>query len=110
MDTNLINQATSLLGPSAQSLQRSAQTAGANQSAIDDAAQEFEAVMLTTMLKPIFEGIETPEPFGGGHGEQMWQGMLVEEYAKEIAASGGIGIADQVRRELMQVQEIANAG
>ena len=109
MDGGLINQATALLGPSSQGLQRMAAATQGNPGAVDAAAREFEAVMLTAFLKPIFEGIETSEQFGGGgEGEKMWQGLLVEEYAKEMAANGGIGIADQVRSELLRIQEEMN--
>lgn len=97
--------ASSSLGPSAASLQSIAARTQGNPAATDQAAEEFEAVMLTAMLKPIFEGIETSEMFGGGEGEKMWKGLLVEEYAAEMAASGGIGIADQVRSELLRIQE-----
>lgn len=101
--------ASTTLGPSAATLQSLAASTQGNPAAIDQAAEEFEAVMLTAMLKPIFEGIETSEMFGGGEGEKMWQGLLVEEYAAEMAASGGIGIADQVRSELLRVQEESQA-
>lgn len=97
--------ATSTLGPSAATLHSLAARTQGNPAAVDQAAEEFEAVMLTAMLKPIFEGIETSEIFGGGEGEKMWQGLLVEEYAAEMASSGGIGIADQVRGELLRIQE-----
>lgn len=106
MQTTDITGATIHLGPSAQALQQSAQGARGTQ-AIDQAAQEFEAVMLTAMLKPVFESIELPTPYGGGTGERTWQGLLVEEYTKEIAAAGGIGITDQVRFELLRQQEAA---
>ncbi|MEM6383889.1 MAG: rod-binding protein [Pseudomonadota bacterium] len=96
--------ATSLLSPNASSLTQAA----TNRMSVDDAAEEFEAVMLTALLKPVFESIETPAPFGGGSGEQMWRGVLVEQYAKEMAAAGGIGIADQVRAELLRIQETGN--
>ena len=65
--------------------------------------------MLATMLKPVFESVSISEPFGGGQGEAMWKGMLVEEYAKEMVASGGIGIADEVRAELLRAQEAASS-
>jgi flagellar protein FlgJ len=108
MDNALQSQASILLGPSAQSLQRMAAATQGNPAAVDAAAQEFEAVMLTAMLKPVFEGVEISEPFGGGEGERMWKGLLVEQYAKEMAAAGGIGIADQVRSELLHIQETMN--
>lgn len=101
--------ATSTLGPSAAALQSLAAQTRGNPAAVDQAAEEFEAVMLTALLKPIFDGVETPAPFGGGEGEKMWQGLLVEEYAAEMASSGGIGIADQVRAELLRIQEESQA-
>lgn len=79
------------------------QTAGTN-GALDDAA-EFESVFLATMLNQMFAGIKTDGPFGGGQGEEQFRGFLVEEYAKSITASGGIGLADAVRRELIAIQE-----
>lgn len=108
MDTNLTQFAASQLGSRGADLQRLATSQGVgNTDAIDAAAREFEAVMLATMLKPVFEGVTISEPFGGGEGEQMWKGLLVEEYAREMAASGGIGIADEIRAELLRAQESA---
>lgn len=108
MDSSLHTQATALASPSTQSLHRMAAATQGDPEAVNAAAEEFEAVMLTAMLKPIFDGVEISEPFGGGEGEKMWKGLLVEEYAKEMAASGGIGIADQVRSELLRIQETMN--
>lgn len=102
--------ATTTLGPSSAALQSLAARTQGNPEAIDQAAEEFEAVMLTAMLKPIFEGIETSDLYGGGEGEKMWRGLLVEEYGAEMAASGGIGIADQVRTELLRIQEESQSG
>jgi Rod binding domain-containing protein len=108
MQTSLQTQASTLLSAgSTSALERMAAATQGDPAAVNAAAEEFEAVMLTAMLKPIFEGVEISEPFGGGEGEKMWQGLLVEEYAKEMAASGGIGIADQVRAELLRIQEDA---
>jgi flagellar protein FlgJ len=108
MTTPLQSTATTFPGPTSQTLQSMAAATRGNPNAVDASAREFEAVMLTAMLKPVFETIKISEPFGGGEGEQMWQGLLVEEYAKEMAAAGGIGIADQVRSELLQIQEEMN--
>jgi Rod binding domain-containing protein len=69
-------------------------------------AQDFEAVFLGQMLQPMFQNIETAEPFGGGTSEKMWKAMQVEEYGKAIASSGGIGLADAVFREIIKAQEI----
>ena len=69
-------------------------------------AENFEAVFLTQMLQPMFEGIKPEAPFGGGNSEAMWRSMQIEEYGKAITKSGGIGIADSVYREIIKLQEI----
>ncbi len=71
------------------------------------AAEEFEAVFISQMLAPMFEGLETDELFGGGPGEDIYRSILVEEYGKSIARSGGIGIADAVQREILRLQEVS---
>lgn len=68
-------------------------------------AQEFETSFLTTMLEQMWTGIEAEAPFGGGHAEKVYRSMIVGEYAKSIAASGGIGMADHVYREILSAQE-----
>ena len=73
-----------------------------------ETAQDFEAVFLGQMLQPMFEGINVEEPFGGGSGEEMWRAMQVEEYGKALAKNGGIGLADNVMREMMRMQEASS--
>ncbi len=76
--------------------------------AIRKAAEEFEAVFVAQMLAPMFETIESDTMFGGGPGEDIYRSMMVEEYGKAIARSGGVGIADSVARELLSIQEAAS--
>ena len=68
-------------------------------------AVEFEAVYLAQMLQPMFDGLKSAEPFGGGFGEDVWRSQQVQEYGKAIAQNGGVGIADAVARELIRAQE-----
>lgn len=72
---------------------------------IADAAEEFEAVFVAEMMKPMFEGISTEAPFGGGKAEEIFRSMLLQEYGKITAKSGRIGIADSVKQELIKMQE-----
>ena len=72
---------------------------------IRETAVDFEAQFLSQMLQPMFEGIKTDGPFGGGHAEKMWQSMLVQEYGKSLAQSGGVGLADEVQKQLLRAQE-----
>lgn len=69
-------------------------------------AKDFEAVFLGQMLKPMFEGLGAEGPFGGGPAEDMWRSLMVDEYGKSIAQSGGIGIADQVLAQMIKLQEV----
>lgn len=72
---------------------------------LDDAAQDFEAVFIAEMVKPMFEGLETSPPFGGGKGEEIFRSLLIQEYGKSIAKQGGIGLADAVKAELLNAQQ-----
>jgi len=77
-----------------------------NYDKIEEAAQEFEAVFLSEMLKPMFKDVNEPDPlFGGGKGEEVFNGFMVQEYGKLMAQRGGIGIAEQVKAELIRIQE-----
>ena len=51
----------------------------------------------------------TEGPLGeNGTGGDVWRSMLTQEYAKQIQKSSGVGLSDQIMRDLIQVQ--ASAG
>ena len=78
----------------------------------DEALQvgkHFETMFLSEMLNPMFEGLKTDGLFGGGHGEQMFRSLQVDEYAKAIMSQGGIGVAASVQREILRMQEQSHA-
>lgn len=70
---------------------------------IKETAQSFEASFLTQMMAPMFEGLGDGE-FSGGHGEQMVRGFLLDAMGKQIARSGGVGLAASVEREMLKMQ------
>ncbi len=69
------------------------------------AAREFEAMALGALLQPMFQGLGSGGFFGGGSAEAMWRPMLVNEIARAIAESGGLGIGELVMRQLAMLQE-----
>ncbi len=69
------------------------------------AAQDFEAVFLSEMMSHMFKGIKTDSVFGGGAGEDIFRGMLVQEYGKQMANGHGIGISDQLQKVMIQMQQ-----
>ena len=74
----------------------------------DRVSREFEAMFLSSMLQPVFSGIKNAKGrFGGGHAEETFTAMLVEEYGKVMAKAGGVGIAGMVRQQILQMQEVA---
>lgn len=74
---------------------------------LDKTARDFEAVFLSSMFSQMWSGLEVDPTFGGGHAEEMWRGMMVEEYGKMVASSGGVGIAQQMKAQLLRMQEVA---
>ena len=68
-------------------------------------SQQFESVLISQMLNDMFAGIKTDGPFGGGPGEEMFRSLMIDEYGKQIAAQGGLGLSDAVTRELLKRQE-----
>lgn len=84
--------------------------AGMDMKKLDEAAQEFEAVFIGEMIKPMFEGLETNSMFGGGRGEEVFRGFMIQEYGKIIAQTGSTGIADQLKAAMIELQEKAQAG
>ena len=77
---------------------------GADEARIRQTAQEFEATFMAQMLRPMFEGLSTEAPFGGGHAEETWRGFMIDEMGKQISRAGGIGLADHVMAEMIRMQ------
>lgn len=76
-----------------------------DKAAAREAAEQFEAVFISQMLAPMFESVPTDGIMGGGEAEGMYRSLMVNEYGKSIVKSGGIGIADNLYREILKYQE-----
>jgi peptidoglycan hydrolase FlgJ len=88
-------------------LLRPVQTPTLRQDRMRETAQEFEASFIAQMLRPMFEGLSTEAPFGGGEAEGTWRSFLIDEMAKQTARAGGIGVADQVMSTMLKMQEVS---
>lgn len=74
------------------------------------AAQEFEAMALGQMLKPMFDTVDQSKGlFGGGAGEEAWRPIMVQEMAKNLAKAGGLGLAKPVLQQMLRMQETNDA-
>lgn len=67
-------------------------------------ANEFESVFLSNMMKSMFTSLEGNGPMGSGGKNEAWRSMLIDQYANNIVKSGGIGISDQVYRQMIAMQ------
>lgn len=81
-------------------------TSSLDPSAAKKAAQEFESLFLGQMMQHMMSSVSTDPVFGGGPGEDMFKSVMVDEWAKEAAKSGGVGLSSAIQRELLKTQEV----
>ena len=99
-----VGMATTALGAVKQALNPSEQK-------IKKTADDFETMFLENMMSQVFPQEAAEGPVGdNGTGSQVYRGMLVNEYAKSVAKSGGVGMSDTIYRQMLQMQERNNAG
>jgi Rod binding domain-containing protein len=80
--------------------------AGAMSSAqIDKTSKDFESMFISQMLEPMFGDSEGDEAFGSAESSDVYKGLLMDQYGKLMTQSGGIGVADYVKKELLKLQE-----
>jgi Rod binding domain-containing protein len=64
-------------------------------------ATDFEAMFLNSMFSQMTSGIKGEGPFGDTPGTGVWRSMLTEQYSKNFANAGGVGVARDVYRTLI---------
>jgi Rod binding domain-containing protein len=75
-----------------------------NDKAAKATAQAFEAVFLGQMTAMMLQTGQADGEAPGGHGEEMFRGVLAEKLGTEIARRGGIGIAPAVMQQIIRMQ------
>ena len=74
-------------------------------------ATDFEAMFLNSMFSQMTAGLKGEGPFGDTPGTGVWRSMLTEQYSRQFAKAGGVGIASEVYRTLILTQaKTANSG
>jgi Rod binding domain-containing protein len=66
----------------------------------EDAAQDFEALLLKQMLSEMWQTIPKEGVLEGGRAEEMYYDMFHENVADSIAKSGGIGIKEELLEDM----------
>ena len=80
-----------------------------NKQKAEESAQDFEAFFLSRMLESMYEGVSTDGFFGGGQAEKVYRSLLLDEYGKEMAKVGGIGVKDYVMQAILEMQEASDS-
>jgi Rod binding domain-containing protein len=73
---------------------------------VEASAKDFEALFISQMVEQMFGESGGESAFGSGESDEVYKSLMVQEYGKMITKSGGIGIADYVKRELLKQQEM----
>lgn len=68
------------------------------------AAQEFEAQLLSTLLRPLEKSFSAVPGEDSGANSDGYADMGIQALATALSASGGIGIAKMVARQLMSTE------
>ncbi len=69
------------------------------------AARQFEAMLIGELSNLMFSTIATDGPFGGGHAEGIYRGMMAEHVGTAIARRGGLGLVPALDAELLALQK-----
>lgn len=109
MNSSPLTAETSLALMQASQLKQQTTDMVKNRGQIEESALDFEAVFITEMMKPMFDGLKTDGPFGGGKGEEIFRGIMLDEYGKDIASLNIIGIQTQVASQLIEMQSARTA-
>ncbi len=76
---------------------------------LEATSKDFEAVFMSQMLKPMYDGLETDSMFGGGPGEDSMRDLLVQEYGKSMVRNDSYGLSPAIMKAMIQMQEQAGA-
>ena len=79
--------------------------ATADKAAATKTARDFEAVFIGQMTQMMMETAQPEGDFSGGHGEEMFRGVLAEKLGSAIAKRGGIGLAPMVLDQILKLQQ-----
>jgi Rod binding domain-containing protein len=70
---------------------------------LKELATDLEASFLAEMLKSAGFG-KVSEDYGGGIGEEQFSSFAIENHARKLAESGGIGLAEHIFKSLQGTQ------
>lgn len=83
-------------------------SAGENRdSPLWEAAQGMEANFLKEMMRNMRKTVQESPELANSQGYQIFRGMLDDHYAETTAKTQGIGLAELIVKQVMEMQEAA---
>ena len=76
---------------------------------IETTSKAFEGQFVSQMLQSMFSTIDPKDELGGSEEEGTFRSMMLDQYGKSISRAGGIGVAAQIKRAMLQMQETGHA-
>jgi peptidoglycan hydrolase FlgJ len=73
------------------------------------ACSDFEALFLARMLKQMRQSIPQNGLLGNGPGKEIYQSLMDQELAKKISQRGGVGLGENLYRQVLQREEKSSA-
>jgi flagellar protein FlgJ len=95
-----------ITGSAVTAAQPGAAAAPQDAAAAHKSGEDFEAFFLSQVFEHMFSGVGNDALFGGGQSETIYRSLLLQEYSRVAAKSGGVGLADAVQREILRAQEV----
>jgi len=65
-----------------------------------EASEDFESLLIDQMLSAMRKTLSKEKLYGGGLAEDIFQGMLDEEYSRLMARSESFGLAEKIYDQL----------
>ena len=74
------------------------------------ACSEFESVFIAYLLKEMRATVDKSGLIDGGQSEELYQGIMDAEIARDLSAAGGLGLARMLYDQLAARSHRADAG
>ncbi len=78
---------------------------GSDDPKLRKACQDFEALLVRQLLSKMRSSIPKNDLFGSRDKEEIFQGMLDEEYANQISASDSLGLGEMLYAQLSTMKK-----
>jgi Rod binding domain-containing protein len=63
-------------------------------------AKDLESVLVSKMVEPMFPEGKDGMLYGGGAGNSVYRGMMIEQYGKILTQKNGLGLAENIAKRL----------